>query len=316
MPALARRGLPAGRAGAAARSPCATPALEGRRRPENADGPAARDAGRIPQTGRESVVCTDPADAMARPAGSRRRREVALGHGNMNPGVIRVGESVRRPRKDSSRFTERLLLHLEAVGFDGAPRWLGIDAQGREKLTWLPGRVAEVDQRLSGAQVAAAARLLRAFHHATCGSALADGQETVLHHDPGPYNMVFGVDELPYALIDFDLAAPGDALEDVGFAAWLCAINSRWLPEVPAGRQAALLRVFADSYGLEMVRRRQVVEAIGSCQLHIIRWAAETLAQPDLTDRLRAHAARTLVGCKREHAFMLANRQTFQAALG
>ncbi|WP_425508413.1 phosphotransferase family protein [Streptomyces roseirectus] len=35
------------------------------------------------------------------------------------------------------------------------------------------------------------------------------------HHDLGPNNTVFR-DEMPAAFIDFDLAAPGSPLEDVG----------------------------------------------------------------------------------------------------
>ena len=34
-----------------------------------------------------------------------------------------------------------LLLHLESVGFDGAPRYLGTDDLGREVLTWIDGDV-------------------------------------------------------------------------------------------------------------------------------------------------------------------------------
>jgi Ser/Thr protein kinase RdoA (MazF antagonist) len=50
--------------------------------------------------------------------------------------------------------------------------------------------------------VAAAGELLRGFHDATGGSALAGEQETVCHRDAGPHNMLFGDDYLPYALID------------------------------------------------------------------------------------------------------------------
>ena len=34
-----------------------------------------------------------------------------------------------------------LLVHLEEVGFDGAPRFLGIDDQGREVLSFVDGQV-------------------------------------------------------------------------------------------------------------------------------------------------------------------------------
>jgi hypothetical protein len=48
---------------------------------------------------------------------------------------------VRRALHQRSDYVHALLRHLEAVGFDGAPRLLGIDAQGREVLTYLPGEV-------------------------------------------------------------------------------------------------------------------------------------------------------------------------------
>ena len=32
-----------------------------------------------------------------------------------------------------------VLLHLERVGFDAAPRWLGLDDKGRDILSWIEG---------------------------------------------------------------------------------------------------------------------------------------------------------------------------------
>jgi hypothetical protein len=89
--------------------------------------------------------------------------EVLLIGGNVTNGVVRVGDTVRRPRRDSSFFTERLLCHLENVGFEGAPRWLGVDQQGRDTFSYLPGRVATEDQPFSDPQVAAAGRLRAPF---------------------------------------------------------------------------------------------------------------------------------------------------------
>jgi hypothetical protein len=40
-----------------------------------------------------------------------------------------------------SPFVHRLLRHLEAAGFDGAPRVLGIDGREREVLSFLDGWV-------------------------------------------------------------------------------------------------------------------------------------------------------------------------------
>jgi hypothetical protein len=53
----------------------------------------------------------------------------------MVEGVVRVGDTVRRPRDTASHLMREVLLHLERVGFDAAPRWLGVDEQGRDILT-------------------------------------------------------------------------------------------------------------------------------------------------------------------------------------
>lgn len=51
------------------------------------------------------------------------------------------------------------------------------------------------------------------------------GGEVVWHHDPGPNNTVFR-DGVPVAFIDFDFAAVGETLEDVGYTAWSWCISS------------------------------------------------------------------------------------------
>src|SRR3954454_9334545 len=77
----------------------------------------------------------------------RRRRpllddgaEILLIGGTANRGlVVRVGDTVRRPQRPTSPATHALLRHLAAVGFAGAPRFLGVDEQGREVLSYIPG---------------------------------------------------------------------------------------------------------------------------------------------------------------------------------
>jgi hypothetical protein len=57
--------------------------------------------------------------------------ETPLGGGNMSSGVVRVGDTVRRPAGPWTPAVHALLAHLHAVGFHGAPAPLGIDQQGR-----------------------------------------------------------------------------------------------------------------------------------------------------------------------------------------
>jgi hypothetical protein len=70
-----------------------------------------------------------------------------------------------------------LLRHLEAAGFPGAPRVLGLDEQGREVLTYLKGEVPVYPtgpELWSDAVLEQIARLLRRLHDATVGLDLPD----------------------------------------------------------------------------------------------------------------------------------------------
>jgi hypothetical protein len=68
--------------------------------------------------------------------------EIPLLGGDVTEGVVRLGDTVRRPVQANSPLVHALLIHLEKSGFDGAPRFLGIDAKGREVLTYIDGEVA------------------------------------------------------------------------------------------------------------------------------------------------------------------------------
>jgi Phosphotransferase enzyme family len=174
--------------------------------------------------------------------------EIPLTGGRITPGVVRVGETVRRPTNANSAFVHELLLHLERVGFEGAPRFLGIDSQGREILSFREGTVPEnLSPEYSDEVLKAAGRLLRRYHDAVAGSELAAGAETACHNDVSPVNFVF-VDGLPVALIDFDAAVPGPRIRDLAYGLFL------WLDlsddGLPLDEQARRTRVFFAGYGL------------------------------------------------------------------
>ena len=66
--------------------------------------------------------------------------EIPLLGGTANRGLVhRVGNTVRRPLRPSATGVHALLRHLEDVGFDGAPRVLGVDEHGREVLSYVAG---------------------------------------------------------------------------------------------------------------------------------------------------------------------------------
>ena len=234
-------------------------------------------------------------------------QEVPLTGGRLTHGVVRIGDTVRRPMGPHSRFVHRLLRHLEAVGFEGAPRVLGVDDQGREVLSFLDGWVPPNLDRFADDRLVAAARLLRRFHDATAGSALAGGEEVVCHNDPSPCNYVF-VAGRPAALIDFDHAAPGDRLRDVAYAGWLWTLSADD-DGPPVAEQARRLRLMGESYGLgetstllAAVLRRQgenlnaALVRAGSRDAAVAEYARASAAwQREQMDWLRANAAEVRV---------------------
>jgi len=162
--------------------------------------------------------------------------------------VVRIGETVRRPQGAHSEFVHALLLHLEDSGFDAAPRFLGVDRQGREVLSYIEGVVPDdLDAGISDAVLVAAARLLRRFHDATGQSELAGDEEVVCHNDISPVNAVF-VGGSPTALIDFDMAAPGPRIRDVSYGHFLW-LNLGWDGPEP-DEQRRRIELWCDAYGL------------------------------------------------------------------
>jgi hypothetical protein len=147
-------------------------------------------------------------------------KEAPLRGGMATSGVVRVGDTVRRPVKKNSAFVHGVLRHLDLRGFDRVPRFIGIDEKGREMLSHISGTVSQRVGGFQKEQWLAAATLLRLFHDATVDCELKGECEVICHGDPGPGNYVFR-DGMPFALIDFDGAHPGKREEDVGYAAWM-----------------------------------------------------------------------------------------------
>ena len=131
--------------------------------------------------------------------------EVPLSGGRVTSGVVRIGNTVRRPLGPNSTFVHTLLRHLESVGYSHAPRLLGVDPQGREILTFVPGTVPTDLGYFSESQVREAARIIAGLHDATAGTPLAGDQQVVCHGDLRPCNCVLRFD-VPVCLIDFDTA--------------------------------------------------------------------------------------------------------------
>src|ERR1700730_10837009 len=67
--------------------------------------------------------------------------EIPLSGGRLTPGIVRVGNTVRRPPKGNAAFVHDLLLFLEDQDFPFAPRFFGMDEQDRDILSYLDGEI-------------------------------------------------------------------------------------------------------------------------------------------------------------------------------
>jgi hypothetical protein len=220
---------------------------------------------------------SEPAGAASGEAGSEGT-EVLLVGGTANRGqVVRVGDTVRRPLRDTSAATHALLRHLDAVGFAGAPRVLGVDGRGREVLSYVPGAAVTPPYptwALTDDALLSVAHLLRDYHRAVStfdpaghdwppGPPVPFAGPLVTHNDVNLDNVVFR-DGRAAALIDFDLASPGSRVWDVAGAArlWAPLRPDRHVADPRRGRTLTRFRLFADGYGLTDADRDGLVAAV------------------------------------------------------
>lgn len=203
---------------------------------------------------------------------------IPLTGGIANAGlVVRIGDTVRRPQTAASPAVHELLLYLERLGFDGAPRYLGEDAVGREVLSYVPGEAATSPVppwALTESALLSVAQLLDRFHEAVRDfpPAVRSWAREVPerfrgrhlgHNDPNLDNIVFRGGRA-VAFIDFDLAGPGSRV-------WDCAIAARlWAPlrdpvdavDTREGSPLARFRQLVDACRLDPGERALVVDAV------------------------------------------------------
>lgn len=204
--------------------------------------------------------------------------EISLG-GCLND-VVKVGDTVHRLVKNQPAL-HAYLQYLQKAGMSGVPRFLGLDGQGREVLSYLPGKTQEhgypIDHPClrSEQTIAGMARFLRRLHDVSEGflpEALArgwtnpdypqDAPETICHNDAAVWNFVF-VEDRVAGLIDFDKACASTRTWDLTMAVYGSVhlnmhaydpeldTHVRYEPARHAAGRKHRVGVFFDAYGMD-----------------------------------------------------------------
>ena len=173
--------------------------------------------------------------------------EVPLNGGRTTSGVVRIGETVHRPRCNNAAFVHKLLSALAKKQFPHSPKYLGVDAEGREVLSYIEGTVPPDLGEFSLAQIKRAGSILASLHRVTGHlDDLKGDEEVICHGDASPCNYVFR-SEMPVALIDFDAAFPGPKALDFGYGSWLW--SNLGSPEQNVAAVSSKLRAYMAGYG-------------------------------------------------------------------
>lgn len=218
----------------------------------------------------------------------RRATDGPLRGGTANHGrVIRVGDTVVRPRGEHTPTVHALFDHLAARGFTGAPTALGTDGN-TEIVSYLHGTAATEPVQpwaLTDRALISVARLLRAYHEAAAGFDVAgrrwqreipapwDGP-LVTHNDLNPANVIFRRGEA-VGFIDFDLAAPGQAAFDLAVTAcfWVPLRAAADIDDSRRGRVFQRFGLLLDAYGADAATHRAVALAAGAAN----HWIADII---------------------------------------
>lgn len=256
--------------------------------------------------------------------------EIPLSGGNVNSGVVKIGCTVRRTMGAASPAVHQLLLHLERKGFTGSPRFLGIDEQNREILSFLPGDTGLPESIWqSDEPMIATATLLRQYHDAVADFVPPEDaewsyrypdssrHEVICHNDFAPYNLVYQ-DGIPTGVIDFDLAGPGPRLRDVAYAAyWMTPLSFNSADQIvytEADLQngSRRLRLFCETVGVSV--NRDLLDMISEVLAHM---GDEAIMRKMLGDVAAAKlkAEGHLVHWQKEKAAFRQNRARIEMSL-
>lgn len=195
--------------------------------------------------------------------------------------IIKRGDVIHRAT-ECNQHIHNFLKHLEHKNINSVPKFLGMDNENREMLSYIPGTVLGNDYPIfepyiwSESTLVTIANILRIIHDASVdfiAYAVCSKWETpyfnqnqyevICHNDAALYNFVFQ-DEKPVALIDFDTAYPAPRLWDMAYTLYTTIPLASFSPDYQTGtisdylceRDASdrkrKISLFFQAYGIDM----------------------------------------------------------------
>jgi len=145
--------------------------------------------------------------------------EIILGGGRTTTGVVRIGNTVRKPVKKNSEYARQVLQFLERKHFKHSQRYRGKDEENREIFAYVEGFIPADLGDTTDIQLQSFMKIVREFHDISQDFVKSDTL-VLCHDDLSPCNVVFR-DDRPIAIIDWNDVHPDERWQDLTYILWL-----------------------------------------------------------------------------------------------
>ncbi len=239
--------------------------------------------------------------------------EILSGGWGQDTSPVKIGDTVHRQITENSEYIHKLLQFLEAKNYTWAPKYLGMDEQGREIIEYVEGYVPHGQEvplaTWSTETMSEIFQQIRKLHDITAGTELAADEECAIHGDLNYSNTVYR-DGRAVKFIDWDFARPGRRMYDVAYAIDQYLSIGEYEDETGAVGRARIARKLADAYGLSLAQRALLTDEMLNVFL--------TIRQGQLSEAAKGKAsALRLVEAKipelllKQHAWLQENQAVF-----